>query len=157
MKRYVCATTAFFVLIVTTSIYLSQRDVNSKQKDKGIQESFVARRPSVNSDISSQPPIGVSIIRLIADPAAYDGKHIRVIGFVSVEFERTAVYLNQIDHNNFISKNAVWLDIAKGDQRNYQAVDQKYAIVEGTFDAKYNGHLGGFSGSIKNIKRLEIK
>lgn len=157
MKRYVCATIAFFVLVVTIAIYLSQRDVNSKQKDKEMQESFVARRPIINSDISSQPPIDISIIRLIADPATYDGKYIRVIGFVSVEFERTAVYLSQIDHNNFISKNAVWLDIAKGDQRNYKNIDQKYAIVEGTFDAKYNGHLDGFSGSIKKIKRLEIK
>jgi hypothetical protein len=157
MKRYIYITITFFVLIGMIAIYPSQRGVNGKQRNNERQEFFVARHPHMNSDMSSQQPVDISIIRLIADPATYDGKYIRVIGFVSIEFERTAVYLNQADHNNFISKNAVWLDIAKGDQRNYKNSDQKYAIVEGTFDAKYNGHLGGFSGSIKKIKRLEIQ
>ncbi len=32
----------------------------------------------------------------------------------------------------------------------------KYCLVEGIFDAKQHGHLGVFSGTIKNINRFDM-
>lgn len=83
----------------------------------------------------------------------YDGKFVRVIGFVSVEFEGTAVYLHQEDYKFDITQNAIWLDM---DFERNKKLNQRYVLIEGTFDANHNGHKGLFSGSIKDIKRLQV-
>jgi hypothetical protein len=35
-------------------------------------------------------------------------------------------------------------------------LDQKYVLVEGTFDAKMKGHMGLWSGSIQKITRCQV-
>jgi hypothetical protein len=37
----------------------------------------------------------------------------------------------------------------------YIESDGKYALVEGTFDARMTRHFGAYSGGIKNIKRVK--
>jgi hypothetical protein len=37
------------------------------------------------------------MIQLIANPQAWDGKHVRVIGFLRLEFEGDALYLHRED------------------------------------------------------------
>jgi hypothetical protein len=112
---------------------------------------------NMNTNINAQQPDTVSIVSLIANPIGYDGKYIRVIGYVSLEFEGAAVYLNQDDYEYGITKNAIWLDITKSDRNVYKESDQKYALIEGTFDAERYGHMGLFSGTIKSIKRLMVQ
>jgi hypothetical protein len=51
-----------------------------------------------------QQPVSVSIVQLIANPKAYHAKFVRVVGFVSVRFEGTAVYLHEEDYKRGISK-----------------------------------------------------
>lgn len=104
-----------------------------------------------------QQPLSVSIIRLIANPAPYDGRLVRVTGFCRIEFERTAVYLHQEDSRVGISKNALWLDIDRSDRQRYTEGDQKYVLIEGTFDANNAGHRGLFSGAIREIKRFQVQ
>jgi hypothetical protein len=112
-----------------------------------------ARESSMNAETNAQQPTRVSLVQLIANPQEYDGKFVRVIGFVSVEFEGTAVYLHQEDYKYEITQNGLWLDL---DVERNKKVDQRYAIIEGTFDANHNGHKGLFSGSLKDIKRLQV-
>lgn len=104
-----------------------------------------------------QQPISVSIVQVIANPKAYHGKFVRVIGFVSVRFEGTAVYLHEEDYKRSISKNGLWLDLNDGKpKREDMEFHEKYVLIEGTFDANMKGHRGAYSGAIKNIKRMEI-
>jgi hypothetical protein len=112
-----------------------------------------ARVSTMNASPNVQQATRVSLVQLIANPQDYDGKFVRVIGFVSVEFEGTAVYLHQDDYKYAITQNGLWLDIEP--QRN-KKVDQRYVLIEGTFDANHNGHKGLFSGSIKDIKRMQV-
>lgn len=102
-------------------------------------------------------PVAVSLIRLIADPAAFDGKRVQVFGYVRVEHEGTAVYLHRDDCEHMLTKNGLWLaanDAAPGGSRE-AAVNDRYALVEGRFNAGMKGHLGLWSGSIEAISRLE--
>jgi hypothetical protein len=112
-----------------------------------------ARESSMNAETNAQQPTRVSLVQLIANPQEYDGKFVRVIGFVSVEHEGTAVYLHQEDYKYDITENAVWLDI---DFQRNKKFDQRYALIEGTFDAKHSGHKRLFSGSLKDVKRLQL-
>lgn len=109
-----------------------------------------------------QPPdadrlIDVSLIRLIAAPEAFDGKRVRVHGFVRVEHEGTAVYLHREDFERSLTKNGLWLQandvVAPGSRE--AAVQNRYALIEGRFSAKETGHRGLWSGSIRDISRME--
>lgn len=112
-----------------------------------------ARESSMDTETNAQQPTRVSLVQLIANPNEYDGKFVRVIGFVSVEFEGTAVYLHQEDFKYDITQNAIWLEM---DFERNKKLNQRYVLIEGTFDANHNGHKGLFSGSIKDIKRLQV-
>lgn len=102
-------------------------------------------------------PLAVSLIRLIANPDAFDGKRVRVFGYVRVEHEGTAVYLHREDYVRGLSKNGLWLaasDSAPAGSRE-AAVQNRYALVEGRFNTKKTGHMGLWSGTIEEITRLE--
>jgi hypothetical protein len=103
-------------------------------------------------DKANQNAISVSLITLIANPDRYEGKVVRVIGFVQLEFEGNAIYLHEEDFRRAITDNALWMDVPQG-FRGYES--GSYAIVEGTFTTKSHGHMGLFSGEIKNVTRLE--
>jgi hypothetical protein len=111
-----------------------------------------AQLESPRLDKANQNAISVSLITLIANPERYEGKVVRVIGFVQLEFEGNAIYVHEEDFRRAITDNALWLDVPRG-FRGYEA--GSYAIVEGTFTAKDRGHMGMFSGDIKNVTRLE--
>ena len=102
-------------------------------------------------------PVSVSLIRLIANPEAFDGKLVRVFGYVRVEHEGTAVYLHREDYVKGLSKNGLWLaanDSAAEGSRE-AAVQNRYSLIEGRFSATETGHRGGWSGSISDITRME--
>jgi hypothetical protein len=106
---------------------------------------------------SPQQPLSVSLLQLIATPEAFDGKYVRVWGFVRVEHEGTAVYLHREDFEQSLTRNGLWLhasDIADEGSREAK-VNNRYALVEGQFNAKMKGHRGLWSGSIDKIARME--
>lgn len=98
----------------------------------------------------------VSMIQLVATPEKYDGRQVRVIGFLRLEFEGDALYLHREDYENGLSRNAVFLSIPGGTPAGTkERVDNNYVIIEGTFDSKMKGHGHMYSGVIKDIKRLD--
>jgi hypothetical protein len=105
------------------------------------------------------PDLGVenvSMIRLIANPQEYDGKRIRITGFLRIEFEGDAIYLHREDFDYGITKDALWIDIPRDMtevQRN--SVNNGYVLCTGTFHAGGHGHMGLFSAEIGEITRLE--
>jgi hypothetical protein len=103
----------------------------------------------------SQGPTDASLIQLIANPDKYDGKVVRVIGFVRLEFEGNALYLHREDYESSLSKNAIWID-ATPEMMKREKFDKKYVLLEGTFDAKQFGHMDLFSGELRQIKRAEV-
>jgi hypothetical protein len=99
--------------------------------------------------------LDVSLVRLIANPKDYDGKIVRVIGFVRMEFEGNGIYLHEDDYKHSIYKNGLWIDVTADMQKRKTELDQKYVLIEGTFDARMTGHMGLWSGSIRNITRCQ--
>jgi len=93
----------------------------------------------------------VSIINIIADPERYNGKEVNFGGYMSLEFEGSAIYLSKDDWHNLVTKNGLWCAI---DLTAYKEFDNKYVFIEGKFDMTNHGHLGLWSGSIKEIKRV---
>jgi hypothetical protein len=110
------------------------------------------RQPGVDTTVQD-----VSVVQLIAEPQKYDGKEVRFIGFLRIEFEGDAVYLHREDYEFGISQNALWIDIPHGMTKQQQdAVNMRYVICVGIFRASRHGHMGMFSGEISDVQRLEL-
>jgi hypothetical protein len=101
---------------------------------------------------SPRQPLSVSLLQLIAAPDAFDGKYVRVHGFVCIEHEGTAVYLHREDCEHVLTKNGLWL---KAEGSKEAQVNDRYALIEGRFTAKKKGHRDLWSGSIEEVTRME--
>jgi hypothetical protein len=98
----------------------------------------------------------VSILQLITNPQTYDGKRVRFIGFLRIEFEGNAIYLHREDFQYAISENAVWIDVPRDmTKQEQQLVNMQYVICAGRFRGSRHGHMGMFSGEVTDVTRLE--
>ena len=98
-------------------------------------------------------------MELIARPEAFDAKRVRVIGFVNFEFEGNALYLHQVDWEQSIARNGVWIDPPAGFESDSGTANSRpnrqYVIVEAVFRAGLGGHFGMWSGTLTDITRLD--
>ena len=103
------------------------------------------------------PAEQVSLIQLIANPQAYDGKTVRIIGFLHLEFEGNVIYLHNEDFRYGIEKNGLWIDIPKGmSQEQMKAVNDHYVICTARFVSNMHGHMGMNSGEVADVSRLQV-
>jgi len=98
---------------------------------------------------------GVSLVELIADPQTWDGRRVRVVGYLNLEFEGDAIYLHQEDHAHSIHSNGLWVGFASDTPRQ-PACNRRYVLIEGTFSARHTGHMGLWSGAILDIDRCMV-
>lgn len=99
----------------------------------------------------------VSVIQLIAQPEKFDGKRVRFIGFLRLEFEGDAIYLHREDFEQGISRNGLWINVpSEMTKPQRDAVNMRYVICVGIFRAGAHGHMGMFSGEITDVRRLEF-
>jgi hypothetical protein len=151
MMRHFLSILAIALLMCCTSCTNTGSNARENKLDIDLQ-------PSASPTISLNEGrvLDVSIIRLIATPEKFDGKYVRVVGFVSLEFEGTAIYLHKDDYQYKLIKNCLWLNLDSDTARAFEKFDQKYVMVEGTFNAKNRGHLDLSSGALENIKYMSL-
>ena len=107
--------------------------------------------------VSAAMPERVSIIQLIVDPGAYDGKQVRVVGYARLKGEYAAVYLGEQDGAHEVYQNGISLELAnKQDLKRAPQLDRRYVYIEGVFHASVNTEGFLFSGTIDNITRFEL-
>jgi len=100
--------------------------------------------------------ISTSLIRLLAHPEKYNGKHVEVIGYYHSQFEERALYLTKDDARNGNTESGLWIGgIAKhADTNRVHWVKEGFVRVAGTFSYSSNGgagHLGGWPAELKDI------
>ncbi|WP_183562594.1 hypothetical protein [Mucilaginibacter sp. SP1R1] len=128
---------------------------------------IACNQPPKNSKLKTLPKVDsvilhedlqVSLINLIANPDKYNGKKIRVIGYLHLEFEGNALYLHKEDYDHAMNKNSIWVSIGPKhpEVSNLKQYSDHYVIMEGTYDSRMNGHMAMNSGSIKDVTRLDI-
>jgi hypothetical protein len=88
-------------------------------------------------------PLTVSLIHLIAHPERYDGKRVRVAGFLCLEFEGTCLFLHREDRDHCLFQNALWVSVRYGDltQDRAKELHHRYVTIVGTFRRDVTGHL----------------
>ena len=104
-----------------------------------------------SSSKKSETAYCISMVELLANPEKYNGKLVSVTGFVSFEFEGTAIYLHKEDYEQMLMSNSYWLSL---DESKIPKYNLKYANVIGRFIYEKSGHLGLWSGRIIEIKKI---
>lgn len=106
--------------------------------------------------IQAQEPTDVTLVRLIANPEKFDGKLIRVIGFLRLEFEGNVLYLHREDYENAILGDGIWVDVTPVVTKQSATLNMNYVLLEGIFSAGERGHMGMWSGTIKQVRRAQF-
>jgi hypothetical protein len=96
----------------------------------------------------------VSLIHILQNPQQYAEQPVRVIGVANIGFEATGLFVSEEDMRNAVTKNGIWLVVPSSDEN--RKLHGKYVLVEGVFDPLRKGHLGMWSGTLKDVKRLEL-
>ena len=93
----------------------------------------------------------VSIVRLIANPQSFNGRRVRVAGYLDNNgLDRSmGVYLSETDGHNFIVANSIDLHI---DEAKVERLREKYVVFDATYHSPkgpmadvLNGYLDGIS------------
>ena len=130
---------------------LSSSEPTLKEQAALTTESINSFESTVDQNVNE-----VSLIELIGNPEKYDGKHVRLIVFLCLEFEGDALYLHREDYDHGITRNGIWFNRPKDlSKKQVEAVDQRYVLCEGIFVAAQHGHMGLFSGELTKVNRLE--
>lgn len=102
---------------------------------------------------------GPALVELVTRPEEFDGKRVRVIGFVNFEFEGNGLYFSREDWRQGIATNSVWIEPPAGFDSDsgppMRQPNRRYVIVEGTFRASLGGHFGMWSATLEKVTRLE--
>ena len=114
---------------------------------------------SVAATAQQPEPLDVSVVSLLATPERYDGQRIRTEGFLTVQFENTALWLDRDAWDHGLYRNAIWVDGVypmKPRAREDGRLSRRYVDITGRFRAEYrSGHMGAYSGQLEQIEKIE--
>lgn len=91
-----------------------------------------------------------SIVQILAHRDRYHGKEVQITGYLRVQSEETAIYLSKEDADYGMTRNGFCVTLSKSATK----YDQKYVLIEGTFDKDLMGHMSAWQGAIKNVTRV---
>ncbi len=99
----------------------------------------------------------VSLVALIATPEKYDKQYVLVhgIAYFDIEHAVNALYLTREDKDAYNGKNATFLFLSPS-LKNVRALNGKFVVLRGQFQANINGHLDSFSGSISDVDVISV-
>jgi hypothetical protein len=99
------------------------------------------------------------MVQLLADPAAFDGQVVRVMGFCHLEFEGNALFLHREDFEQLNLRNSVWLSfgdlLPPAREALVSKLTDRYITVQATVDSRGHGHMGMFQAALTEITNAE--
>ena len=111
---------------------------------------------SVLAQDQNPPPPIVSLVQLLSSPEKYDGKHIAVMGFLTIGQENNVLYLGKNDYDNALLPNSVWIELSDGMIKNRNELTMKYVRVVGVFHQGHSGRSRVFVGGISGISDCSV-
>jgi hypothetical protein len=112
--------------------------------------------PLVAAGSANPDALHVSIVRLIASPDSFEGKIVRIEGYLHLQFEGQAIYLHKQDYDRALTKNGLWVDAPVEMLRQMAKMNDRYVLIDGVFSSKDEGHMGLWSGAVTNITRAAV-
>ena len=148
MFRWIAAAVGVFVLSIAISAASMHLDSMSTRR------TFDAAGYERDRQIMLQYE-AVSIMQVLATPERYDGRKVRVSGFVTLGFEDLGLHMDESAYLAGIRKNALWLDNPDWlTPKAARQLNRRYAEVAGTFKASRLGQYDLYSGTLTDLRRV---
>lgn len=97
----------------------------------------------------------VSLVALLAQPQAYDGKRVSVEGFFDgSNFETCQLYLTKSDFDFYVVRNAIYVRWPGCNDQGGAKAQRRYARIDGVFQSDMGSEFGSFS-AIRNVRTVE--
>ncbi len=77
--------------------------------------------------------VDVSLVQLIANPELWDGRYIRVMGFLNLEFEGNRLYLHRDDWKYALNRNGIGVLSSVEMNNKWKSLNRKHVLIEGVF------------------------
>lgn len=148
MAKWIVAALAIPTLSVAISLALNGLDTGTHVK--GVPRSFYGCA-GVKGEYESVP-----LVRLLATPERYEGRKVRVEGFLSLEFEDTGLFPDQETWSAGLRSSSLMVDVpAWASPAIMKSVTRHYACVSGTFVAGNGPGYGYEGGSLIDVRQIE--
>jgi len=92
---------------------------------------------------------------LIAAPDEFAGKHVRVLGFLHLEFEGSALYPTAEHAEEFLMLNGLGVSLTRELSGAASNLTDRYVILEGVFRPRTETTFSGWAGSIDDVYLIE--
>lgn len=106
----------------------------------------------------------VSLGKLVANPAAYHGKALRVMAYITIDFENMTACPSA---NETQMKNCLWINIDDGSYKtdqdypryeamlqNWKRFDRQTVAILAIFDKDEKGHFSMWPGGLRNVTEV---
>jgi hypothetical protein len=100
-------------------------------------------------------PYRISINEILANPDVYEGTHLQVVGYLNLDWEADAVYLNKNDFKSRRYSKGLWIHLNQFKFRGSNKLKGHYVVVDGVFDANDHGHENLWGGALKAITSIK--
>jgi hypothetical protein len=106
---------------------------------------------------ASQPrPPTASVAEILANPAAYAGKPIRLHGFLILEFEGNGLWQDEAAFREDRYEQSLWVQSNALTQTRAEATTGRLVYLSGTFNPTQKGHMGLRAGAIENVSAIAL-
>jgi len=97
----------------------------------------------------------VSLVSLLANPKAYDGKRVLAAGYACFEHEHLAVYLDKSAMEAGLQQNGVWVNPPRWfDRKTWPRYSRRYVKIAGVFNA-HDHSYGAYRGALDDVRWLD--
>jgi hypothetical protein len=93
----------------------------------------------------------VPMRQVLAEPERFDGTRVRVIGFLRLEFQANALYMERDDFNEAVAKHSLKLDLRDAQLRSLSKLNNGRVLVEATFRRSASDNTATPPGSLHHI------
>jgi hypothetical protein len=110
--------------------------------------------------ISHDGAVTTSIVRLLANPEAYNGKKVDVVGYYKWRYEGSGLYLSREAGEMGNASLGIWVDVPQTNSVDgrIEFVASGFVEVQGMFRYSTNGsgHLGQWPAKIDALERFNL-
>jgi hypothetical protein len=101
-------------------------------------------------------PYRIPINELLANPDVYENTQLQVVGYLNLDWEADAIYLNKSDFENNRYKKGLWVHLNQFKFTQAHKLKGHYVIIDAVFDANDHGHEDLWGGALKGIKAIKL-
>ncbi len=100
-------------------------------------------------------PYRIPINEILESPDVYEGTQIQVVGYLNLDWEADAIYLNEGDFKANRYNKGLWVHLNQFKFKNSSKLKGHYVVIDAVFDANDHGHMNLWGGALKQITAIK--